>query len=75
MYIYLSMTLILGKSLAWKSLPLTENRSEVESLRVVCIVVTVFSTIIYVVLIITAQKLLKIKNYENDIKLKYCAKN
>ena len=33
---------------------------EVESLRVVCIVVAIFSSIIYVVLIITAQKLLKV---------------
>ena len=53
-YIYLSFTLILGKSLAWKSLTLTDNKTEVESLRVVCIVVTIFSTIIYVILIITA---------------------
>ena len=59
-YIYLSLSLVLGKSLAWKTLPLTENENEVEELRVICIVVTIFSSIIYVVLIITAAKLLKI---------------
>lgn len=60
-YLYLSLSLVLGKSLAWKSLPLTENENEVKELRVVCIVVSIFSTIIFVVLLITSQKLLKIK--------------
>ena len=42
-------------------MPLTENVDEVEELSVICIVVAIFSSIIFVVLIITAQKLLKIK--------------
>ena len=61
-YIYLSLSLVLGKSLAWKDLPINESENEVEELSVICIVVTIFSTITFVVLLITATKLLKTKN-------------
>ena len=60
LYIYVSLTLILSKSLIWKDLSFTENTAEVESLRVVCAVVSLFSCLIFTVLIITATKLLKI---------------
>jgi len=59
-YVYLSLSLVLDRSLVWKDLSINEYKTEVESLRIVCIVVCAFSTVIYVILIITAQKLLKI---------------
>ena len=62
LYIYLSVTLILGYSLIGKKLTLTENGSEVDSLRVICCVVTFFSFVIFIVLFITASKLIKIKS-------------
>lgn len=60
-YLYLSLTLVCDRSLIWGKLELTENKSEVESLQVICMVVAFFSTVIFIVLLVTANSLLKIK--------------
>lgn len=62
LYVYLSLTLVLNKTLAWGSLDVTEVESEVDSLRIICAVVSIFSIAIYVFLIIFASRLIKIKN-------------
>ena len=41
---------------------MTENKSEVESLRIVCAVVAVFSSVIYIFLLVAASSLIKIKS-------------
>ena len=50
-----------GRSLIWGDQKVTENKSEVEELRIVCMVVAFFSTVIFIVLLVTANTLLKIK--------------
>ena len=51
-----------NKTLAWGSLELSEDKTEVNSLRIICAVVSIFSIIIYVVLLIFASRLIKIKH-------------
>ena len=62
LYIYLTVTLVFDRNLIWKKLTLTENKTEVDNLRVICCVVTGFSFAIFVALFITASRLIKIKS-------------
>ena len=62
LYIYLSLTLISGRSLSWKTQEITDDKTEVDSLRVICFVVSFFSILIYIALLVTASKFLVIKS-------------
>jgi len=63
LYIYLSVTLISRRTLWWDEFSVDhEDRSEVTQLRVSCFVVALFSFAIYVILIIFAQRLIKVKS-------------
>ena len=62
LYVYLSVTLIAGKSLIWQDLVIVDETIQVEQLSVICIVICIFSCLIYVMLIATASKLLHVKS-------------
>ena len=62
-YLYVSLTLVCGYDLSWgRKLTMTENKNEIEELRVICAVVAVFSSVVYVILLRTASTLIKIQS-------------
>ena len=62
LYIYLSLTLVLNKSLGWADLELTDAKTEVRTLQIICAVVCLFSCIVFGGLLWTASALLKVKS-------------
>lgn len=62
LYIYLSLTLVANKTLAWGSVSYDEDKSEILILRIICAVVSIFSIAIYVALLTFASRLIKIQN-------------